>query len=392
MKSKIGIFSILDSPAIGGAEQYLLSNLELLSQQGFEINLATHNQKIKSGYQTKFNLINLPYRLDLIGNTKGLIKFFIQAPLAIIWLFKVLLKLKKKYRQVIVYTPGFTERLVFSPFIKLLGSKLIWLEYGPIEAVFKRNFSLPKIIYHLVSSFPDKVITISNHSQLSIVEHSPINESKITVVYPGTLTITLAQLKKLQVRGQEWKIQHKLKSKKIISFVGRLASEKEVDVLLKAFSKLKQKNIQLVIIGDGPEKIIYQNLANKLKIASQVTFTNFVSELKKTTILSISDIFIFPSAWKMEGFGMTTIEAMMVGTPVISTGAGPQKEIISDGKTGLFFKAHNDVDLSSKIEKLLSDKQLSKKIATSGRKKVLAKFSQAQMLQKTLELIQSLSD
>ncbi len=94
----------------------------------------------------------------------------------------------------------------------------------------------------------------------------------------------------------------------------------------------------------------------------------------------------------MEGFGMTTIEAMMVGTPVISTGAGPQKEIISDGKTGLFFKAHNDVDLSSKIEKLLSDKQLSKKIATSGRKKVLAKFSQAQMLQKTLELIQSLSD
>ena len=117
MRSKISIFSILDSPALGGAEQYLLSNLEFLSQQGFNITLATYNQKIKAEYQKKFNLINLPYRLDLIGDIKGLIKFFIQAPLAILWLIKVLLKLKNKYQQVIIYTPGFTERLVFSPFL-----------------------------------------------------------------------------------------------------------------------------------------------------------------------------------------------------------------------------------------------------------------------------------
>jgi glycosyltransferase involved in cell wall biosynthesis len=392
MRSKISIFSILDSPALGGAEQYLLSNLEFLSQQGFNITLATYNQKIKAEYQKKFNLINLPYRLDLIGDIKGLIKFFIQAPLAILWLIKVLLKLKNKYQQVIIYTPGFTERLVFSPFIKLLGLKLAWLEYGPIESVFKHNFGLPKIVYWLVSFFPDKVITISNHSQLSMIKHSPVNESKIRVIYPGTPTITPSLLKKLQTRGRKWKVQQKLKSKKIISFTGRLASEKEVDVLLKAFSKLKRKNIQLVIIGTGPEKKIYQNLANKLKIASRVTFTNFVSESKKNTILAISDIFVFPSAWKMEGFGMTTIEAMMVGTPVISTGAGPQKEIITNEKTGLFFKARNDIDLSLKIEKLLSNKQLCKKIATSGRKKAMKEFSQTQMLQKTLELIQSLGD
>ena len=183
MRSKIGIFSILDSPALGGAEQYLLSNLEFLSQQGFNITLATYNQKIKAEYQKKFNLINLPYRLDLIGDIKGLIKFFIQAPLAILWLIKVLLKLKNKYQQVIIYTPGFTERLVFSPFIKLLGLRLVWLEYGPIEAVFKHNFGLPKIVYWVVSQFPDKVITISNHSQLSMIKHSPVDESKIRVIY-----------------------------------------------------------------------------------------------------------------------------------------------------------------------------------------------------------------
>ncbi|MBU0576371.1 hypothetical protein KJ654_01775, partial [Patescibacteria group bacterium] len=85
MKSKIAIFSILDSPGFGGGEQYLLSNLEFLSQQGFSIYLATFNHQISTNYKKQFSIINLPFRLDLIGNLRGAVKFFFQAPLAIIW-------------------------------------------------------------------------------------------------------------------------------------------------------------------------------------------------------------------------------------------------------------------------------------------------------------------
>jgi glycosyltransferase involved in cell wall biosynthesis len=392
MSQKIGIFSILDSPALGGAESYLLSNLEFLSQQGFKISLATHNQEIKNKYFKKWNLINLPYRLDLIGNKKGVVKFFLQAPLAIIWLIRILTNLKKQHQQVIVYTPGFTERLIFSPFIKLLGLKLIWLEYGPVEAVFKRNFGLSKILYHATSFFPDHVITISKHSQQSMLNHSFINKTKTSIIYPGIPKISLAQLKTLQKKGHEWKRKHIIESKKTITFVGRLAIEKEVDILINAFSKLILKNVQLVIIGSGPEKKAYQKLTKHLKISNKVIFVDYVSETQKNIILSISDVFVFPSAWEMEGFGITTIEAMMVSVPVISTGAGPQKEIITNKKTGLFFKAHNSTDLSLRIKQLLSDKRLAQKLATNGRKKILAKFSQIEMLQKTLALIQSLSN
>jgi len=392
MKTKIGIFSILDSPALGGAENYLLSNLEFLSQKRFEISLATHNKKIKNKYQKKFNLIHLPYRLDLIGNKKGVIKFFFQTPLAIIWLIKVLINLKKKHQQVIVYTPGFTERLVFSPFIKLLGLKLIWLEYGPVAAVFRQNLGLPKILYNLTGSFPNQVITISKHSQQSILNNSLIGKTKTSIIYPGVPKISKTQLKSLQKKGQLWKKQNKLSSKKIITFIGRLATEKEVDVLINAFSKLKSKNTQLVIIGTGPEKKAYQKLVKQLKISKRVLFVNYVSENKKNIILSISNIFVFPSAWKMEGFGITTIEAMMANTAVISTGAGPQQEIITNKKTGLFFKAHNSLDLSLKIKKLLLDQNLNKELATNGRKKTLTDFTQTQMHQKTLELIQSYCD
>ena len=330
----------------------------------------------------------MPYRLDLIGNLRGTVKFFFQAPFAIGWLIGVLSELKKNYSQIIVYTPGFTERLVFSPFIKLLGLKLIWIEYGPVAAVFKRNFGLSKILYQLACGFPDQVITISQNSKLSMINNSSIDESKITIVYPGTPKITLAQLKKNQHQGRQWKKEHQLTAKKIITFVGRLATEKEVDLLLKAFAKLKSPNTQLVIVGTGPEKKTYQELTKKLAITNQVLLTGYVSEAQKTALLAISDIFVFPSAWKMEGFGMTTIEAMMAGAPVISTGAGPQAEIITDQKTGLFFKAGSALDLSLKLKKLLTNKKLAQKLATNGRKKAVSKFTQTQMHQKTLELLQ----
>jgi glycosyltransferase involved in cell wall biosynthesis len=389
MKSQIVIFSILDSPALGGAEEYLISNLEFLSKQGFEITLATHNQEIKNNYHQKFNIINLPYHLDLIGNIRGAIKFFIQTPLAIIWLIGVLSDLKKNYQQVIVYTPGFTERLIFSPFIKLLGLKLIWIEFGPVKAVFRKNLGLPKILYRLCSSFPDQVITISKYSQRSLRTHTSIPNHKISIIHPGTPKITQTKLKSLQKKGVAWRTKHNLKSKKLITFVGRLATEKEVSLLIKAFAKLKIKNARLIIIGTGPEEKIYQKLAKDLKITNKIIFVGYVSSLMKTTILASSNIFVFPSSWEMEGFGMTTIEAMMTATPVITSGSGPQKEIVMDRRTGLFFKPHHVISLSSKIEELLKDQNLAKKLGLAGRKKALASFTRALMHQQTFQLVRS---
>ncbi|MBU1967066.1 glycosyltransferase family 4 protein, partial [Patescibacteria group bacterium] len=298
--------------------------------------------------------------------------------------------LNKKFDQVIVYTPGFTERLVFSPFFKLLGLKIIWLEYGPVAAVFKRNFGLPKIIYFLASSFPDQVATISQHSRASLLANTSVSHNKISTIYPGTPCITDKKLKLIKKRGRTWKKNQRLGLKKLITFVGRLTVEKEVDVLLKAFAKLKQKNLQLIIIGTGPEKIIYQNLAKKLKINDRVTFTGFVSETNKTAILAVSEVFVFPSAWEMEGFGITTIEAMMAGIPIITTGAGPQQEIVIDKKTGLFFNPHHPDDLCQKINLLLLNSDLAQKLGRRGRKIALKKFEQTHMQQQTLDLIQSL--
>mgnify|MGYP005838098845 CR=1 FL=1 len=386
----MSIFSILDSPALGGAEQYLLSNLEFLAEKKIKITLATHNQEIKNKYQDKFEIIDLPYRLDLIGNKRGVIKFFLQAPLALFWITKILRKMKRKSQQVVAYTPGFTERLLFSPIIKLLKIKLIWLEFGPVQAVFKRNLGLPELLYKLVQSFPDQVITISKTSRQSLASYTSIDESKITVAYPGVKKITATQLKTLQKKGVSWRKNKQLTSKKLITFVGRLAQEKEVDLLIKAFSKLKLKNIKLVIIGTGPAKEIYQRLVKKLKIEANVLFTGYVSDQEKNMILATSNIFVFPSAWPMEGFGITTIEAMMMALPVITARSGPQREIVANYQTGLFFQPKNATSLVAKINFLLTHHYLAKQIGQQARAKAIQQFDQKLMHQQTLELIQSI--
>lgn len=391
MSDQIAVFSILDSPALGGAETHLLENLKFLQKKGFAIHLATHNSKIKKAYQQKFNLYRLPYRLDVIGDAKGFIKFFIQTPLAIFWLLKLLTQLKKKHSQVVVYTPGFTERLVFSPFIKLLGVKLIWIEFGPPGANFNKHWSFPKFLYFLVKNYPDKIITISKNSQKSLCKTAKIPLEVISLIYPGTKKISAAQLKKYKHLGQEWRNKNNLKSKQLLTFVGRLAKEKELEIILKALTKInpkQKKSLHLVVVGAGPEKKHYQKLVKKLDLDSQVTFVGYAPTQLKNTILATSEVFIFPSAWALEGFGMTTIEAMMFQTAVISSGAGPQAEIIQNRKNGLIFTPKNPTSLAKKITVLLDNSALRKKLAQAGRETALKKFTLKRMQEDTLKIIQ----
>ena len=103
-RESTAIFSLLDTPAFGGAEQYMFSHLRYLNKQGHAIILATNNTKVKNEIISRltiqerktFQVADAPYRLDVIGNWKGFIKFFVNLPHAIFWCFITLKQLKKK--------------------------------------------------------------------------------------------------------------------------------------------------------------------------------------------------------------------------------------------------------------------------------------------------------
>src|SRR5579859_3630095 len=149
------IFSLLDTPAFGGAEQYMFSQLSFLSKHGYSVVLATNNEAVKKeilsrlsvGEQRNFQVITAPYRLDAIGNWKGLLKYFLAAPVGITWCVWILFSLKKRFGNVVCLFPGWSDRVTFSPFVKLLRVPLIWIEIGPLKPVFQRNWGFPKLLY-----------------------------------------------------------------------------------------------------------------------------------------------------------------------------------------------------------------------------------------------------
>ena len=136
----------------------------------------------------------------------------------------------------------------------------------------------------------------------------------------------------------------------------RLVRRKNLNCLLEALSLLKEKNVEVVVVGDGPELNNLQTLAQKLNIANRVHFRGFVSDELKYQLLSHADLFVLPSLH--EGFGLVYLEAMQCGLPIIATKIGGQEDFLQDGKTGLLVKPNDPLALRDAIVKLVEQKDL----------------------------------
>lgn len=395
------IITLLDTPAFGGAEQYVLDCSEILHQHGHKVLIFTNNAHVTERYlkyKKKKKLVNfevrkLPYLLDAIGNWKGLLKFFFHAPRACVWFYRTLRQIKLQEQQqenkVLCLFVGFSDRLLFSPLVKFLRTPLIWIEFGPLPPVFKRNWGFPKLLYMLTKRYPDHHITTSKYTRSTMVTNGGISPHSISLVYPGVNLFTKQEVAKLKTKGE--KIRKKITQAEIlIGFVGRMATETEVDVLIRAFATALptvKKSMHLVLMGDGPEKNRFEKLAKKLNVSQHCTFTGFVSTDQKFSTLAASDIFVFPRAWSWEGFGITTIEALSVETAVITPKFGPQKEIVTHMKNGLNFKAHDHSTLALQIIKLAGSKKLRSQLAHAGFKTVNKQFTSKLMEESLLRAV-----
>jgi glycosyltransferase involved in cell wall biosynthesis len=391
------IFSLLDTPAFGGAEQYIVGHLKYLAALGYPIVLATNNptvaeevrKRVDPRQYPQFAIVRAPYLLDAIGNWKGLTKYFASLPWACSWFVWKLWQLRRQSDAgVVCLFLGFSDRLTFSPFVHLpsLRSPVIWIEIGPLEPTFKKNWDFPQLLYQFTRWSADSFVTTSKFTLESMVRTGQISRSNITLVYPGVTPFSAERITKFRAIGRQEKKRRGLDGKKIVTFVGRLASENEVELVIEAVATLGDKSVKLLIIGDGPERNRFEARAKQLGIASQTHFTGFVSEETKYGLLAVSDVFTFTRAWELDGFGMTTIEAMSLGVPVITSNFGPQIEIVQNHQSGLLFKPHDSADLAKKICELLTNPALRKKIGTAGKKRV-AFFDEKKYWQKMASVV-----
>ena len=151
----------------------------------------------------------------------------------------------------------------------------------------------------------------------------------------------------------------------LIISIGRLIKRKGLQYLIQALGKLKVENIELLIIGDGPERDNLVKLSKKEGISHIVNFLGPVWGEKKYQYLSISDLFVLPTLH--EGFGIVFLEAMHCGLPIITTDNGGQTDFLTDGENGFLVPVKNVDILAERLYLMCNDSNLRQKISNTNR-------------------------
>jgi D-inositol-3-phosphate glycosyltransferase len=160
----------------------------------------------------------------------------------------------------------------------------------------------------------------------------------------------------------------------ILLYVGRFDPIKGIDRLLEAAAHLQHiPRLRLVIIGgDGPDTIEYQNLqkmTRKLGIQNAVSFIGRIEQENLPPYYSAADVLVVPSYY--ESFGLVGLESLACGTPVVATEAGAMRSIVQDGQTGQIVSHANPRSLAQAIETFITG---------SGAKKLSADMIRASVL------------
>ena len=122
-----------------------------------------------------------------------------------------------------------------------------------------------------------------------------------------------------------------------VLYVGRIAKEKDLDVLIQVYQQLASRRPEstLVVVGDGP---FLQQMKEGLPYPN-VIFTGFLRGEELSRAYASSDLFVFPST--TDTFGNVVLEAMASGLPVVVSDKGGPKEIVQHGRTGLVTRARD---------------------------------------------------
>ncbi|RPF53299.1 glycosyltransferase family 4 protein [Aquisalibacillus elongatus] len=149
--------------------------------------------------------------------------------------------------------------------------------------------------------------------------------------------------------------------KTLLLFVGRLASEKEIEKIRGVLDA--SDDFVLAIVGDGPYR---EQLEEHFK-GTNTIFTGFMHGEELAQVYASSDVFVFPST--TETLGLVISEAMASGTPLVAAKSGPTCEQIEDGRTGLLYDKEVDHDFINTVLQF-NDETLRKRLAQNARNEI----------------------
>ena len=363
---KIGIFTDTYNPVTSGVVTSINMVEQELKKRGHEVYVFTTSKSVQPNEnQTLYMLNSIP--LLIAKQYKNRIATFYSREIA---------KQIKEIGLDIVHTQ--TEFSV-GAFGKIISRKYdipfihtyhtMWEDYVHyISPIKGRNIRLKRLARTFSRAFVRKaecVITPSNKTAKYLKYKCNVKNKPIYIIPTG---IDIAPFKSSNFSLEE---KNKLKEslgikqdEKVILFLGRVASEKSIDVLMDVMPSIfkDHPNYKFLIVGDGPSKKILEEQAKKLNIENKVIFTGKVPWNEVPKYYNLGDVFVNASITETQG--LTFIEAMAAEVPVVAKYAPNLSEFIKNNKNGILVK--KNADFKNAIVDVIENKNLKETIIKGG--------------------------
>lgn len=366
--NKMKITYVTSTLTSGGAERVISLLANNFAERGYEVEMIaltsispdyyTLNPKVKFIHADKVS------KWGLLGE---------------LWWFRR--HIKKEQPDVVI---AFMEAVYEFVLLALLGTKTPVISSERLDPALiswprkvLRWLLLPTATAHVVQTQQIKQYYNQRIQKKTHIIYNPVNERVFETSYDND--------------DDNENTKSKIKEERVnrIISVGRLYPQKNQKMMIEAFAKIAKKYSKwsLVIYGEGYLREDLDILVEKLKVKDKVLLPGrcetVIEEVAKSKVFCLSSDY--------EGMSNAMIEALCVGTPVISTKVSGTDELIRDGENGLLVDIGDTDGLAQAFEKLLSNQELREKIGKEGQK-LAAKFKMDTIVDQWEKLIKSVSN
>lgn len=278
----------------------------------------------------------------------------------------------------IVHGHGYKSDIIGLVAARLAGCKIISTPHGWSKEADKK-LMLYETLDRFTFRFMDYVCPLSEDLLESVRKCAPKNKLKLILNGVDIDEIALQPI-----------FQFESKDYFRICYIGQLIQRKNIQLLIQATKILTKKNInvQLFIIGDGPEKNNLISLSHELELSDKIKFLGYRNDA--ISLLKSMDVFVLPSF--LEGIPRCLMEAMASKIPIVASDIPGTRDIIKHYKTGLLFHNNDAIELADAISEYYSDHELRENLSVNAYRLVTGKYSNDKMANEYSKLYSSFKE
>lgn len=375
---KINILFIITKLELGGAQKQLLSLIERLDREKYNIALFTAKRGLLLGDALRIKGIKIR-QSPFLGRPINPIKDFI----AFLELYAFILRNKIDIVHTHSSKAGILGRVAAGlAKVKVIVHTVHGWSFNDCQPFYIRRFFIR--LERICAKFTDKIIVVSDCDKQRGLKNRIGREDKYEIVFYGI------NEQDFDLKDDSLKHELGIKDNEItVTMVSCLKPQKSpVDFVRLAYLvQQKLSNVKFILVGDGVLRPKIEGLIDKLNLKKQVILLGWRRDIGR--ILSITDIFVLTSLW--EGFPVSVLEAASAGIPVVATDTGGIKEVIEDGRTGYLVSRRNINAMGARLGFLLRDRDARINMGQMTKARLDGEFKIENMVNKHVQLYADLA-